>query len=44
MLRSNKCHLENMNRAGLIAAKEDCNEFGGYFICNGIEKILRCLI
>ena len=28
----------------LVAAKEESNEMGGYFICNGIERIIRCLI
>jgi DNA-directed RNA polymerase I subunit RPA2 len=23
---------------------EDCNEFGGYFILNGLEKIIRMLV
>eukprot|EP00198_Chlamydomonas_reinhardtii_P011521 XP_001700858.1 predicted protein [Chlamydomonas reinhardtii] len=25
----------------LVAAKEEANEMGGYFICNGIERIIR---
>ena len=27
-----------------MAAKEEANEVGGYFICNGIERIIRCLV
>jgi DNA-directed RNA polymerase I subunit RPA2 len=26
------------------AAQEEGTEFGGYFICNGIERIIRMLI
>jgi DNA-directed RNA polymerase beta subunit len=33
-----------MSRAQLVAAKEESTEFGGYFICNGIERIIRMLI
>ena len=28
----------------MIAAKEDMHEFGGYFIINGNERIIRMLI
>ncbi|OAG03551.1 beta and beta-prime subunits of DNA dependent RNA-polymerase [Paraphaeosphaeria sporulosa] len=44
MLKSNRCHLENMTPAQLYKAKEETEEFGGYFIVNGIEKIIRMLI
>ncbi|KAJ4346567.1 DNA-directed RNA polymerase I subunit RPA2 [Didymosphaeria variabile] len=44
MLKSNRCHLENMSPAQLYKAKEETEEFGGYFIVNGIEKIIRMLI
>jgi DNA-directed RNA polymerase I subunit RPA2 len=27
-----------------VSLKEEANEMGGYFICNGIERIIRCLI
>lgn len=33
-----------MTRDQLVVAKEESTEFGGYFICNGIERIIRMLI
>lgn len=44
MLKSRACNLSGLNRAGLVARKEEANEMGGYFICNGLERIIRCLI
>ena len=44
MVKSHACHLRGMNRSQLVAAKEESTEFGGYFICNGIERIIRMLI
>ncbi|KAF2797719.1 beta and beta-prime subunits of DNA dependent RNA-polymerase [Melanomma pulvis-pyrius CBS 109.77] len=44
MLRSNRCHLENMSPDQLVKAKEESEELGGYFIVNGIEKIIRMLL
>ncbi|ANB15930.1 DNA-directed RNA polymerase I core subunit RPA135 [Sugiyamaella lignohabitans] len=44
MLRTNRCHLEGLSPAGLVAAKEESEELGGYFIVNGIEKLIRMLI
>uniref|UniRef100_A0A383WM53 DNA-directed RNA polymerase subunit beta n=1 Tax=Tetradesmus obliquus TaxID=3088 RepID=A0A383WM53_TETOB len=44
MVKSSACYLKGMNRAQLVAAKEESTEFGGYFICNGIERIIRVLI
>lgn len=44
MTKSAGCYLRGLDRAGLIAAKEESTEFGGYFICNGIERIIRMLI
>lgn len=44
MVGSKNCHLRNMSRDQLVNAKEDSNEFGGVFICNGIERIIRMLI
>ncbi|KAF2088564.1 beta and beta-prime subunits of DNA dependent RNA-polymerase [Saccharata proteae CBS 121410] len=44
MLRSNRCHLEGMTPAQLVTAKEETEELGGYFIVNGIEKLIRMLI
>lgn len=44
MLRSNRCHLEDYSPSDLVRRKEDSEEFGGYFIVNGIEKLIRLLI
>ncbi len=44
MIRSRNCHLAQATRQELIAHKEEGNEMGGYFMCNGIERIIRCLI
>jgi len=39
MLRSKYCHLSNPRN--LEALKECPNDFGGYFIFNGLEKVLQ---
>lgn len=44
MIKSTKCHLADASAADLVAAKEDADELGGYFIVNGIERIVRLLI
>ncbi|KAL2158077.1 hypothetical protein VTH06DRAFT_4887 [Thermothelomyces fergusii] len=44
MVKSNKCHLENNPPALLVQRKEESEELGGYFIINGIEKIIRLLL
>ncbi|KAH8814843.1 hypothetical protein F5884DRAFT_152790 [Xylogone sp. PMI_703] len=44
MLKSNRCHLENNSPAQLVQRKEESEELGGYFIVNGIEKLIRLLI
>ncbi|KAI5778499.1 hypothetical protein EDC01DRAFT_634600 [Geopyxis carbonaria] len=44
MLRSNRCHLEGLAPYDLIERKEESEELGGYFIVNGVEKIIRLLI
>ncbi|KXZ56278.1 hypothetical protein GPECTOR_1g243 [Gonium pectorale] len=44
MVRSSACWLSGMSRSELVAAKEEANEMGGYFVCNGIERIIRCLV
>ena len=44
MVKSRLCHLRHMTRTQLVAAKEESTEMGGYFICNGIERIIRMLI
>ncbi|KAF2402341.1 beta and beta-prime subunits of DNA dependent RNA-polymerase [Trichodelitschia bisporula] len=44
MLRSNRCHLQNMSPAELVLHKEESEELGGYFIMNGNEKLIRMLV
>ena len=44
MVRGNRCHLQSASPAELVERKEDTEELGGYFICNGIEKLIRLLI
>ena len=43
MIRSSKCHLANKSPVELISMKEEANEKGGYFVCNGIERVIRLL-
>jgi len=40
MLKSKYCHLNKLNREGLIENGEDPDDPGGYFIINGSEKVL----
>jgi DNA-directed RNA polymerase I subunit RPA2 len=44
MVGTKKCHLYNLSPEELIKLTEDPNEFGGYFIINGNEKIIRMLV
>ncbi|KJH48262.1 DNA-directed RNA polymerase, beta subunit [Dictyocaulus viviparus] len=44
MLRSILCHLSKMNRKELTKAGEEWQEKGGYFICQGSEKVIRLLV
>ncbi|MCJ1309747.1 DNA-directed RNA polymerase I subunit RPA2 [Agyrium rufum] len=44
MLRSNRCYLESLPPAQMVQHKEETEEFGGYFIVNGNEKLIRLLI
>lgn len=44
MLKSNRCHLQRCSPAQLVLHKEEADELGGYFIVNGIEKLIRMLI
>lgn len=43
MVGSNRCHLANLSPSELVAAGEEATEYGGYFICNGIERLVRML-
>ncbi|XP_011500009.1 PREDICTED: DNA-directed RNA polymerase I subunit RPA2 [Ceratosolen solmsi marchali] len=44
MLRSNRCHLKNLSPAELIQLKEHEQEWGGYFIIKGHERLIRMLL
>lgn len=44
MVRSRRCHLHGLSPNALVASGEDAEEAGGYFIVNGIERIIRLLI
>ncbi|KAI5147298.1 DNA-directed RNA polymerase I subunit RPA2 [Nematocida ausubeli] len=43
MVRSELCYLSEMKDAQMIKAKEEPNDFGGYFIYKGTEKICRLI-
>ncbi|DAZ96894.1 TPA: hypothetical protein N0F65_008855 [Lagenidium giganteum] len=43
MVRSKRCHLNGLAPPELVKAKEEANEMGGYFICNGNERCVRLL-
>lgn len=43
MVRSSHCLLAGMGPAELLQAGEEAVEFGGYFICNGNERVIRML-
>lgn len=44
MVRSQNCHLNGLSEEDLVRKKEDMAEFGGYFIINGNERLIRMLI
>ncbi|OMJ24511.1 putative DNA-directed RNA polymerase I subunit RPA2 [Smittium culicis] len=44
MVKSNRCNLEGMGPKDMIKHHEDAEDFGGYFVVNGGEKIIRLLI
>lgn len=44
MVKSQNCYLRHLKRPELVRYKEESTEFGGYFICNGIERIIRMLV
>lgn len=43
MVGSKACHLRGLIPAELANLREEHNEFGGYFIVNGIERCVRLL-
>ncbi|KAG6910138.1 hypothetical protein DXG01_012897 [Tephrocybe rancida] len=44
MVRSVRCNLRNMSSAELVRHHEEPEEFGGYFVINGNERLIRYLI
>ncbi|CAK9298831.1 unnamed protein product [Gordionus sp. m RMFG-2023] len=45
MIKSNHCHLSKIHKEEeLIKLDEEFSEFGGYFIINGIEKLIRPIL
>nr|KAF6329194.1 RNA polymerase I subunit B [Pipistrellus kuhlii] len=44
MVKSKLCNLYNLPPKALIEHHEEPEEMGGYFIINGIEKVIRMLI
>jgi len=43
MVRSSRCHLAGMPPSELVQVGEEAVECGGYFIVNGVEKIVRMI-
>ena len=41
MVQSSRCHLKDLSPSKLVDLKEEANEMGGYFIMNGIERVIR---
>ncbi|XP_077440050.1 DNA-directed RNA polymerase I subunit RPA2 [Vanacampus margaritifer] len=44
MVKSKLCNLHEMSPQQLVQHHEEAEEMGGYFIVNGIEKVIRMLI
>ncbi|KAJ8668817.1 hypothetical protein QAD02_000076 [Eretmocerus hayati] len=44
MVKSNRCHLQGLSPAELIKLKEHEQEWGGYFIVKGHERLIRMLL
>lgn len=44
MVRSDNCHLSGLNEEDLVRKHEDMSEYGGYFVINGNERIVRMLV
>ncbi|KAF9464822.1 DNA-directed RNA polymerase I polypeptide 2 [Collybia nuda] len=44
MVRSVRCNLRSMSAAELVRHHEEAEEFGGYFVINGNERLIRYLI
>ena len=44
MVRSARCHLQHASPAEMLQRHEEATEQGGFFIVNGIDRLLRLLI
>jgi len=44
MVKTDFCNLKGLDMHELIKKKEECNDFGAYFIVNGIEKLIRMIV
>lgn len=44
MLRSSRCHLAKMTPTELVAHGEHEQEWGGYFLIKGLERLVRMLL
>ncbi|ORZ39931.1 hypothetical protein BCR44DRAFT_56969 [Catenaria anguillulae PL171] len=44
MVRSNRCNLHGLGSLELAQRGEESEEMGGYFIVNGIERLIRMLL
>ncbi|XP_015126829.1 DNA-directed RNA polymerase I subunit RPA2 [Diachasma alloeum] len=44
MVRSRRCHLKNLTPAQLVSRGEHEQEWGGYFIIKGHERLIRMLL
>ncbi|XP_061348881.1 DNA-directed RNA polymerase I subunit 2 isoform X1 [Gastrolobium bilobum] len=44
MLQSKLCNLRGADPHKLVSYKEEASEMGGYFILNGLERVIRLLI
>ncbi|VVA32071.1 PREDICTED: DNA-directed RNA polymerase [Prunus dulcis] len=44
MLMSKLCHLRGANPEKLVSCKEESSEMGGYFVLNGLERVVRLVI
>ena len=43
MVQSALCHLRGKSKDELYQRGEEANEFGGYFIVGGLDKLIRML-
>ncbi|KAL5564528.1 hypothetical protein UlMin_027692, partial [Ulmus minor] len=44
MLKSKLCHLRGADLQKLVSCNEESSEMGGYFILNGLERVVRLVI